>query len=88
MACFCLYNSNVCIHCFFVVFAPNLMIPPNVFDDKDGFARRHGIRTSRHSLIPGWELTCKITPIPYWHFGNSTSTSEMTKLRTFLALIR
>jgi hypothetical protein len=59
-----LYNKNVYIRCLFVVFAPNLMIPPNIFDGRDGFARRHGIRTSRHSLASGWELTCKNVPIP------------------------
>jgi hypothetical protein len=39
------------------------MIPPNVFDGKDGFATRHGIKTSRHFLVLGWELTHRSVPI-------------------------
>jgi hypothetical protein len=46
-----LYNINVCIRYLFVVFAPDFMIPPNVFDGRDGFARRHAIRTSCHSRL-------------------------------------
>jgi len=57
MACSCICSINVCIHCLFVLFAPNLMIPPSVFDGKDGFATRHGIKTSCHFLVLGWELT-------------------------------
>lgn len=88
MACSCLYNIYGCIHCLFVVFVPNFMILCSVFDGKDGFARRHGIKTSHHSLAPGCELIRRSAPILDWHFGNSTGTGEMTKLTTFLALIR
>jgi hypothetical protein len=72
-----LYNRNVYICYLFVVFAHDLMIPPNVFDGRNGFARRHGIRTSYHFLAPGWELTYKSAPIPNWRFGNNTSMGEM-----------
>jgi hypothetical protein len=73
---------------FFVVFALDFMIPPNVFDGRDGFIKRHGIRTFCHSLAPSWELTRRIAPILDWCFGNSIGTGEMTKLATFPALIR
>jgi hypothetical protein len=62
-SCFC--SINVCIHCLFMVFAPDFMIPPNVFRGRDGFAMRHGIRTFCHSFALGWELTRNSAPIPY-----------------------
>jgi hypothetical protein len=71
-----------------VVFAPDLMILPSIFDGRDGFAKRHGIKTSHHFFAPGWELTRRSAPIPDWHFGNSTSTGKVTKVMTFFALIR
>jgi hypothetical protein len=45
-----------------VVFALNLMIPPNVFDGRDGFVRRHGIRAFCNSLAPSWELIAGMLP--------------------------
>jgi hypothetical protein len=64
------------------------MILPNVFDGRDGFVRRHGIKTSRHSFTLGWELTRKSVLILDWHFGNSTCTGKVIKFTTFPALIR
>jgi hypothetical protein len=83
-----LYSKNVYIRYLFVVFAPDLMIPPSVFDGRDGFAKGHGIRTSRHFLAPSWELTRKSAPISDWHFGNSTGVDKVTKLTTFPILIK
>ncbi len=89
MASSCLCCSrNVYIHYLFVVFVPNLMILPNIFDGRDGFARKHEIITFRHSFEPGGELTRRSVAIPDWRLGNSTGMGEMTKLTTFLALNR
>ncbi len=81
-------SINVCICCLFVVFALDLVIPPNIFGGKDGFAKRHGIETSCHFLTPSWELIRKSVPIPDWCFGNNIGTGEVTKLMTFPTLIR
>ncbi len=61
---------------------------PDIFFGRDGFVRRHGIKTSRHSLVLGWDLTGMSVPILNWHFRNNTSMGEVTKLMAFLALIR
>ncbi len=88
MACSYLCNRNVCIRYLFEVFASDFMIAPNIFDGRDGFARRHGIRPSPHFLVPSWELTRKSAPIPNLNFGNSTCTGEVTKLTIIPTLIK
>jgi hypothetical protein len=88
MACSCFYSIIVCTHCLFVALAPNPMFLPSIFDGRHRFAKRHGIKTSRHSLVPGWELTCKSAPILDWPFGNNTCMGEVTKLMTFTTLTK
>ncbi len=65
MACSRLCSRNVCIRCFFVVFASDLMIPPSVFNGRDDFAKRHGSPLSR-SKLGAYPQECSHPRLAFW----------------------
>jgi len=75
MACSYLYNKNVYIRCLFVVFAPDLVIPPSVFGGKNGFVR--GMESE-----PLATFSLQVGNLPAGMFPSHISALEIVQART------